>query len=79
MREASAYVKTNKDPYGITTKGDGIIYISPTVKSAAGQNATLGKFASSVGMTLNAAEMQLPGGTSTRTARPARASRATST
>jgi hypothetical protein len=57
-----AYVPTNKDPYGITTKEPGIITISPTVKSAAGQNATLGKFASSIGMTLNAAQLQLPGG-----------------
>ena len=57
-----AYVPTNKDPYGITTKEPGIITISPTVKAAAGQNATLGKFASSVGITLNAAQLQLPGG-----------------
>jgi hypothetical protein len=57
-----AYVPNNKDPYGITTREDGIIEISPTVKSAAGQNATLGKFASSIGMTLNAAQLQLPGG-----------------
>jgi hypothetical protein len=56
------YVPVNKNPYGITTKEDGIITISPTVKSAAGQNATLGKFASSIGMTLNAAQLQLPGG-----------------
>jgi hypothetical protein len=57
-----AYVPTNKDPYGITTKENGIITISPTVKAAAGHNATLGKFASSIGMTLNAAQLQLPGG-----------------
>ncbi|HTT89536.1 MAG TPA: hypothetical protein VMF65_08260 [Acidimicrobiales bacterium] len=57
-----AYVPNNKDPYGITTKEAGIITISPTVKSAAGHNATLGKFASSIGMTLNAAQLQLPGG-----------------
>lgn len=56
------YVPTTKDPYGITTKEPGIISISPTVKSAAGHNATLGKFASSIGMTLNAAQLQLPGG-----------------
>jgi len=55
-------IKTDKDPYGITTRGDGIIYISPTVKSASGANATLGKFASSIGMTFNAAELQVPGG-----------------
>jgi hypothetical protein len=52
-----------KNPYGITTgNGDGIIHIDPTVKSAAGKNATLGKFASAVGMKLNAAELQVPGG-----------------
>lgn len=56
-------IKTKKDPYGITTgNGDGIIHIDPFVKSAAGKNATLGKFASSVGMKLNAAEIQVPGG-----------------
>jgi hypothetical protein len=57
-----AYVPNYKNPYGITTKEPGIITISPTVKSAAGHNATLGKFASSIGMTLNAAQLQLPGG-----------------
>jgi hypothetical protein len=55
-------IETNRDPYGITTKIKGIISISPTVKSAAGKNATLGKFAQAVGMTLNAAQLQLPGG-----------------
>jgi hypothetical protein len=52
-----------RDPYGITTgNGDGIIHIHPTVKSAAGKNATLGKFASAVGMTLNAGALKTPGG-----------------
>jgi hypothetical protein len=55
-------IKTSKDPYGITTKGNGVITIKPTVKSAAGHNATLGKFASSIGMTLNAGEIETPGG-----------------
>ncbi len=55
-------IKTTKDPVGLTTNGDGIIRIHPYVKSAAGKNATLGKFASSIGMTLNAAELQVPGG-----------------
>lgn len=55
-------ITTDKDPYGITTKGDGIITVSPFVKSAAGSNATLGKFASSIGMTLNAGELETPGG-----------------
>jgi hypothetical protein len=52
-----------KDPEGITTgNGDGIIHIHPTTKSAAGKNATLGKFADAAGMKLNAAELQMPGG-----------------
>jgi hypothetical protein len=55
-------IKTTKDPVGLTTQGDGIIRIHPFVKSAAGKNATLGKFASSIGMRLNAAELQIPGG-----------------
>ncbi len=56
-------LKLSKDPDGITTQGDGIIHIHPTTKSAAGKNATIGKFASSVGMKLNAGELQVPGGT----------------
>jgi len=55
-------IKPSKDPSGITTQGDGIIHIHPTSKSSAGKNATLGKFASSVGMKLNAGELQAPGG-----------------
>ncbi|MGH9122629.1 MAG: hypothetical protein ACRDYC_11940 [Acidimicrobiales bacterium] len=51
-----------KDPFGIDTQSDGVIHIAPTDKSVAGENATLGKFASAVVMTLNAAEIQLPGG-----------------
>ena len=54
-------IKTNKDPYGITTK-NGVISVSPKVKAAAGTNATLGKFASSIGMQLNAGEIETPGG-----------------
>jgi hypothetical protein len=51
------------DPYGITTgNADGIIHIHPTTKAVAGKNATLGKFASAVGMKLNAATLQVPGG-----------------
>jgi hypothetical protein len=52
-----------KNPEGITTgNGDGIIHIAPTTKNAAGKNANLGKFADAVGMRLNAAEIQMPGG-----------------
>ena len=57
-------ISSSKNPAGIHTSspGDGIIHISPTVKSAAGKNATLGKFAGAVGMTINSAEIQTPGG-----------------
>jgi hypothetical protein len=48
--------------HGIYTKGDGVIYVSPTSKAVAGQNATLDKFASAVGMTLNAGQLKSPGG-----------------
>jgi hypothetical protein len=51
------------DPQGITTETPGIILIQPKVKAAAGKNATLGKFASAANMKLNAAELQVPGGT----------------
>jgi len=73
--ECGAFVKPilhAKDPQGITTgtppgqavsaATEGIIKVAPTVKSAAGKNATLGVFASAVGMKLNAAELQVPGG-----------------
>ncbi|HWG73202.1 MAG TPA: hypothetical protein VG184_04005 [Acidimicrobiales bacterium] len=55
-------IKTNKNPVGITTHGDGIIHIHPVKASAAGANTTLGLFASSIGMHLNASELQVPGG-----------------
>jgi hypothetical protein len=56
-------IKHAKNPEGITTgDGDGVIHIAPTTPSAAGKNATLGKFADAAGMKLNAAELQLPGG-----------------
>jgi hypothetical protein len=53
------------NPQGITTLAGspGVILIQPKVKAAAGKNATLGKFASAAGMKLNAAELQVPGGT----------------
>lgn len=55
-------IKTNKDPVGITTQGDGIIHIHPYKASAAGKNATLGLFARSIGMKLDPNELQVPGG-----------------
>ncbi|HUE60304.1 MAG TPA: hypothetical protein VMO88_12035, partial [Acidimicrobiales bacterium] len=53
------------NPQGITTldNSPGVILVQPKVKAAAGANATLGKFASAAGMKLNAAELQVPGGT----------------
>lgn len=56
-------VQHAKNPQGITTNQAGIILIQPKVKAVAGKNATLGKFTSAAGITLNAAEIQLPGGT----------------
>jgi hypothetical protein len=50
------------DPTGIHTHGDAVIHVHPYVDSGAGKNATLGKFASTVHMTLNAGELKLPGG-----------------
>src|SRR5579875_2466563 len=55
-------IKPTKDAVGLTTNGDGIIHMHPYTKAAAGKNATLGLFASSIGLTLNAAEVQMPGG-----------------
>jgi hypothetical protein len=57
-----APITNQQSNHGIQTKGDGVIYIAPTSKSVAGQNATLDKFASAVGMTLNAGELKAPGG-----------------
>jgi hypothetical protein len=50
------------DPVGVHTHGDGVIHTHPFVDSAAGKNATLGKFASTVKMTLNSGELKVPGG-----------------
>jgi hypothetical protein len=50
------------DPVGIHTHGDGVIHVHPFVNSSAGKNAVLGKFASTVHMTLNSGELKAPGG-----------------
>lgn len=55
-------IRTTRDPVGLTTNGDGVIQIHPFTKAAAGKNATLGKFASSIGFTVNSAQLQVPGG-----------------
>jgi hypothetical protein len=59
---ADAITKAS-NPQGITTNTPGVILVQPKVKAAAGKNATLGKFASAAGIKLNAAELQIPGGT----------------
>jgi hypothetical protein len=57
-----APITSTDNPDGIHTKGDGVIYVEPTADKVAGKNATLGKFASAVHMTLNAGELKVPGG-----------------
>ncbi|HEX9547476.1 MAG TPA: hypothetical protein VF942_09080 [Acidimicrobiales bacterium] len=53
-------VTTTTDPVGIHTHGDSVIHTHPFTDAAAGKNATLGKFASTVGMTLNSGEFKVP-------------------
>ena len=53
-------VPTQTDPQGIHTHGDGVIHTHPYVDASAGKNATLGKFSSAVGMTLNSGELKVP-------------------
>jgi hypothetical protein len=55
-------ITDQNDPTGIHTHGDGVIHVHPYVDSSAGRNATLGKFASAVHMTLNAGQLKPPGG-----------------
>jgi len=56
-------ITSASNPHGITTKpGSGVITIAPKTAAVAGKNATLGKFSSAAGMTLNAAALQVPGG-----------------
>jgi hypothetical protein len=48
---------------GLTTTGSGVLLIAPKTKSEAGNNATLGKFASEYPMTLTNSSVMYPGGT----------------
>lgn len=59
-------IQDERDPKGIHTHSDGLIHIHPFVRSAAGDNATLGVFADAVRMTLTDEEIKLPGGKSHR-------------
>ena len=54
-------IPDTSDPDGIHTHGDGVIHIHPYVNSAAGKNAVLGEFTKTVGITLNAADLKIPG------------------
>ena len=50
------------DPVGVHTHGDGIIHVHPFFAAAAGKNAVLGKFFTTVDMAMTAKELRLPGG-----------------
>lgn len=49
------------DPYGITTRNDGVILIAPNQKQYAGRNATLGLFARGSGIELDRDGFKVPG------------------
>ena len=53
---------SENDPVGIHTHGDGIIHVHPFFATAAGKNATLGKFFTTVGMKMTAQVLTLPAG-----------------
>ncbi len=55
--------ETLENPNGIRTRGDGVIYIEPSVESAAGKNAQLGLFLDNVGVALDDTTLTLPDGT----------------
>jgi hypothetical protein len=60
-------LNVERDPQGIHThapngQGDGIIHIHPFTSQAAGDNATLGKFADAAGLKLEDGKMTLPDG-----------------
>lgn len=64
--EIASPITDERDPKGIHTHGDGLIHIHPFLRSAAGDNATLGVFADAVRMTLTDSEIRLPGAKSHR-------------
>ena len=61
-------ISDDRDPTGIHTHktengaGDGIVHVHPFTNAAAGKNATLGKFADTVELTLKKGELKVPGG-----------------
>jgi hypothetical protein len=56
---------TSSTTTGLTTSGDGVVTVAPKTASEAGNNATLGKFASEYGptLTLTNTTLKVPGGT----------------
>lgn len=62
--EFAPTITDERDPKGIHTHADGVIHVHPSVRSAAGKNATLGLYADAVRFTLNDEEIKLPGGKS---------------
>ena len=52
-----------ENPNGIRTRGDGVIYIEPTVEEATGNRARLGLFLDNVGVELTDSTLRLPDGT----------------
>ncbi|MDP9440693.1 MAG: hypothetical protein M3P34_00615, partial [Actinomycetota bacterium] len=62
--EFSPNITNERDPKGIHTHADGVIHIHPSVRSAAGPNATIGVYADAVQMRLTDEEIRLPGGKS---------------
>lgn len=62
--EFAPNITSERDPKGIHTHADGIIHIHPSVRSAAGPNATLGVYADAVQMRLTDEEIRIPGGKS---------------
>lgn len=54
-------IRSDRDPNGIHTHNDGVIHIHPFTRNAAGSNATLGKYADTVGLDLESDSFKLPG------------------
>jgi len=54
-------IDNDNDPYGLSTKNDGIIYIHPFQKEYAGRNSTFGRFALAVDLKMDRDSIQLAG------------------
>lgn len=58
----AAPIKSDKDPRGIHTHGDGVVHIHPFTKASSGRKATFGVFTETVGLKVSATSVQEPGG-----------------